>query len=220
MTDQYITILATLIALVIGVTFHEAAHGYVAKFFGDRTAEQYGRLTLNPIAHTDLFGTLILPAIMFFSGSPFVFGYAKPVPVNENNLHPNRLGRFCVSSAGIAMNLFLAVIAGLFLHMNPAGETFGNDVLVALLGINLILASFNLLPILPLDGGRMLNTLLPSRLAYQHGKSEPYGMLIILGLLLSPVILQPLGINLSPLMLILKPIYNALAGVVMSLIIW
>lgn len=220
MTDHYITIIATLIALVIGVTLHEAAHGYVARFFGDRTAEQYGRLTLNPIAHADPLGTFLLPAIMFFSGSPFVFGYAKPVPVNENNLSPNRLGKLCVSIAGIAMNVFLAILAGLLIHINPSGETFGNDILIALVRINLVLGAFNLLPILPLDGGRIVNTLLPSRLAYEHSKSEPYGMLILLGLVLLPALLQPLGIAFDPLMMLLKPIYNALMQLVMFFVAW
>lgn len=220
MTDQYITIIANLLALILSITFHEAAHGYVAKFFGDRTAEQYGRLTLNPIAHADLFGTVILPAMMFFSGAPFLFGYAKPVPVNENNLSPNKLGKFCVSFAGIAMNIFLAIIAGLLTHINPTGETFGNDVLVALIRINLILAAFNLIPLLPLDGGRMVNTLLPRRLAYAHSKTEPYGMLILLGLILVPFFLETFGIHFNPLMMILTPIYNMLMQFIMIFIIW
>lgn len=220
MTDHHITVVATLIALMIGVTLHEAAHGYVARLFGDHTAEQYGRLTLNPFAHADLFGTFLLPAIMFFSGSPFVFGYAKPVPVNDNNLKPNRLGKFCVSFAGIAMNVFLAILAGLLLHINPMGETFGNDVLVALVRINLVLGAFNLLPILPLDGGRIVNTLLPSRLAYEHSKSEPYGMLILLGMILVPALLQPLGIRFDPLMMLLAPIYNALMQFAMFFVAW
>lgn len=220
MTDHHITVLATLIALVFGVTLHEAAHGYVARWFGDHTAEQHGRLTLNPLAHADPLGTFLLPAIMFFSGSPFVFGYAKPVPVNDNNLNPNRLGKFCVSFAGIAMNVFLAIIAGLLIHVNPSGETFGNDVLVALVRINLVLAAFNLLPILPLDGGRIVNTLLSARLAYKHSKSEPYGMLIILGMILLPALLQPLGIGLDPLMMLLKPIYNTLMQFVMFFVAW
>lgn len=219
MTDQYITIIASLLALILSITFHEAAHGYVARFFGDRTAEQYGRLTLNPIAHADLFGTLILPAMMFFSGAPFLFGYAKPVPVNENNLHPNRLGKFCVSFAGIAMNIFLAIIAGLLTHINPTGETFGNDLLVALIRINLILAAFNLIPLLPLDGGRMVNTLLPKRLAYEHSKTEPYGMLVLLGLILMPIFLETFGIHFNPLMMILIPIYNILMHFVMFFIV-
>jgi Zn-dependent protease len=220
MTDHYITIIASLLALILSITFHEAAHGYVARFFGDRTAEQYGRLTLNPIAHADLFGTLILPAMMFFSGAPFLFGYAKPVPVNENNLHPNRLGKFCVSFAGIAMNIFLAIIAGLLTHINPTGETFGNDLLIALIRINLILAAFNLIPLLPLDGGRMVNTLLPRRLAYEHSKTEPYGVLVLLGLILVPLFLETFGIYFNPLMMILTPIYNLLMQFVMIFIIW
>lgn len=220
MTDQYITIIANLTALIMAITLHEAAHGYVAKFFGDNTAEQYGRLTLNPLAHADLVGTLILPALMFFSGAPFLFGYAKPVPVNDNNLHPNRLGKFCVNFAGIAMNIALAIIAGLLTHINPTGETLGNDILVALVRINLILAAFNLLPILPLDGGRMVNTLLPQRLAYQHSKSEPYGMFILLGLIMLPSLLQSFGVYFNPLMLLLAPIYNLLMHFVMFFIIW
>lgn len=220
MTDHYITIIANLIALIMAITLHEAAHGYMAKFFGDNTAEQHGRLTLNPLAHADLFGTLVLPALMFFSGAPFLFGYAKPVPVNENNLHPQRWGKFCVNFAGIAMNISLAIIAGLLTHINPTGETLGNDILVALVRINLILAAFNLLPILPLDGGRMVNTLLPRHLAFQHSKTESYGMLILLGLVLIPSLLQPLGIHFNPLMLLLAPIYNLLTHFVMIFIIW
>ena len=220
MMDQYIVIFANLFALVMAITLHEAAHGYVAKFFGDRTAEQYGRLTLNPLAHADPLGTFILPALMFMSGAPFLFGYAKPVPVNDNNLHPQRLGKFCVSFAGIGMNLILAIIAGLLIHINPAGQTLGNDILIALVRINLILAAFNLLPILPLDGGRLVNTLLPPRLAYAHSKTEPYGMLILLGLVLIPPLLHPLGIDFNPLYLLLNPIYNSLASFVMGFIVW
>lgn len=220
MTDHYLVIFVNLFALVIAITLHEAAHGYVAKFFGDPTAEQYGRLTLNPLAHADPLGTFILPAMMFLAGAPFLFGYAKPVPVNDNNLHPRRLGKFCVSFAGIAMNLMLAIIAGLLIHVNPTAQTLGNDILVALIRINLILAAFNLLPILPLDGGRMVNTLLPQRLAYEHSKSEPYGMLILLGLVLMPALLQPFGIHFSPLYLLIEPIYETLAWVVMKLVVW
>lgn len=214
MTAEYITIISHLIALIIGITLHEAAHGFVAKWFGDPTAEREGRLTLNPVAHLDPLGTVILPAIMFLTGSPFLFGYAKPVPVDDRNLHPNRLGKIAVSLAGPLMNVVLAIIAGWLLYINPEGETFGNDVLQALIVVNLILASFNLLPILPLDGGRVINALLPKKISELHSKTEPYGMLVILGLVAASPIFYSLGINFDPLRFLLVPIRDFILAII------
>lgn len=210
MPNDTIVIIAYLIALIVGITFHEAAHGYVAKWFGDTTAEREGRLTLNPVAHADLWGTLVLPAIMFFTGAPFLFGYAKPVPVDDRNLRPNRLGKVCVALAGIIMNIMLAIISGWLLSINLGAETFGNNVLEAMILVNLILASFNLLPILPLDGGRVVNALLPEKLAEYHARTEPYGMLVILVL----IALSSLGPNINLLGLLLGPIRSFILTII------
>ena len=142
MSQDMIVALASLIALVLAVTTHEAAHGFMAKAFGDRTAESMGRLTLNPIPHIDLFGTIILPGLMFMVGTPFLFGYAKPVPIDFRNLKPQRLGEIMVSFAGVGANFILAFIAALLLHINPDKETFGNDILFRLVMINVVLGVF------------------------------------------------------------------------------
>lgn len=193
MSEQTLVAIASLIALVFAVTTHEAAHGFAAKAFGDRTAQMMGRLTLNPISHIDLFGTILLPGFLYLTNAPFLFGYAKPVPVNFTNLRPRRLGEILVAFAGPGVNFILAFISALLLHVNPTEQTFGNDVLVRSVMINIVLGIFNMLPILPLDGGRVLNGLLPRSLSYEYSKLEPYGMFILLGLLFLPSLL---GLNL------------------------
>lgn len=212
MTEATILQIATLIALVIAVTTHEAAHGYMAKAFGDPTAQLLGRLTLNPVAHIDPFGTIIMPALMFFSGSPFIFGYAKPVPVNFFNLNPRRLGEICVAFAGPGMNFLIAFVSALLLHINPHEETFGNDILTMSFRVNIILGAFNLFPLLPLDGGRIIAGFLPQPLRAWYGKSEPYGMIILLALILLPSFaLAPMGIHFDPLKLFLYPVVNGIS---------
>jgi Zn-dependent protease len=218
MTQTIILHLATLIALVIAVTTHEAAHGFIAKTFGDPTAQQMGRLTFNPIAHIDPFGTVLLPALLFFSGAPFLFGYAKPVPVNFGQLHPRRLGEILVAFAGPGVNFILAFLAGLLLHLNPNAQTFGNDILVMSFRINIILGAFNLFPILPLDGGRIVAGFLPNSLRAWYGRTEPYGMLILLGLIiLPPLVLMPLGISFNPLRFFLIPVIQILSDTLLFL---
>lgn len=187
MSDTIIIQLASLFALILAITTHEAAHGFMAKWFGDRTAESMGRLTFNPIAHIDPIGTVLLPALLYFSGASFLLGYAKPVPVNFRNLNPRRLGEIMVAFAGPGTNFLLAYLAALMLHINPTGETFGNDVLLQLIRINLMLGLFNLLPILPMDGGRMVNAMLPPSLSNKYSQMEPYGFFIVLGVCLIPV---------------------------------
>ncbi|WP_010298017.1 site-2 protease family protein [Candidatus Odyssella thessalonicensis] len=211
MTDHLILSIASLIALILAVTTHEAAHGFVAKAFGDRTAEMMGRMTFNPISHIDLFGTIILPGILYLTNAPFLFGYAKPVPVDFSRLQPRRLGEILVAFAGPAVNFLLAFVSALLLHVNPTQQTFGNDILVKSIIINIVLAVFNLLPILPLDGGRILNGLLPRQWAMQYSQLEPYGMLILFGLIFLPNLL---GINL--LSSIMMPAVKTFMGVILA----
>lgn len=181
----------SIIVLLFSVILHEVMHGYVALKFGDHTAERAGRLTLNPIPHIDLFGTILLPALLIFTGSPILFGWAKPVPVNPLNFSNLRRGELMVSAAGILANFGLAIIAAITYHfLNALPQTFP-----ALLGallrftvtINLVLGIFNLFPIPPLDGSKILMSQLPYNLAKQYQKLEPYGILILLILLMVPI---------------------------------
>ena len=165
-------------------------HGFVALKFGDTTAQRAGRLTLNPIPHIDPFGTILLPAILIFSGSPILFGWAKPVPVNPLNFSNLRKGELLVSAAGILANFGLAIVAAIIYHvLNALPQTFPallGGLLQFMVMINLILGVFNLLPIPPLDGSKVLLSQLPYNLAKQYEKLEQYGILILIILLLIP----------------------------------
>jgi len=203
------TVSVWVLPLLIAITFHEAAHAFVAWRLGDNTAWQLGRVTFNPFKHIDPFGTVILPGVLLLSQSPFLFGYAKPVPVNYRNLNHPRLDMVWVALAGPATNIILAVLAGLAFHslpFLPAGAaqwTFDN--LKNTFFFNIVLAIFNMLPIPPLDGGRVAVGLLPRVLAYPLSRLEPYGMLILIGLLiLLPVIGSQLGLNLDVISAILR----------------
>lgn len=191
-----------LLPVLIAITFHEAAHGYVARFLGDETASRLGRVSLNPFRHIDPFGTIILPALLLLARSPFLFGYAKPVPVNFRALRNPRSGMVLVAAAGPAMNIVLAIIAALGFHLVvylPA--TLAQWVALNLknaLIINALLAVFNLFPLPPLDGGRIAVGLLPNVLARQLARLEPYGMAILIGLLiLLPLLGSLLHLDLS-----------------------
>jgi Zn-dependent protease len=191
-----------VIPLIIAITFHEAAHGYVARFFGDNTAWQFGRVTLNPFKHIDPVGTVLLPALLFVTRSPFLFGYAKPVPVNFGALRNPRRDMIFVAAAGPAMNFILAVIAALLFHLvsylPDTAEQWVAENLKNGLVINVILAIFNLLPLPPLDGGRIVVGLLPDRLARRFARLEPYGLSILIGVLfVLPILGTQLGINLN-----------------------
>jgi Zn-dependent protease len=187
--------------VLFAITLHEAAHGYVARHFGDMTAHAQGRISLNPVRHIDILGTIVVPlVILFLSGYKFLFGWAKPVPVNYSALRKPRQHMAWVAAAGPGANLVMALIWALLLKIAvlvPQGPFSGFLGLMAQAGIlvNLVFMFLNLLPILPLDGGRILASLLPSRAAWQYAKLEPWGLPLLVLLLLTNVlnvVLEPL----------------------------
>ena len=204
-----------IVPLLLAVTIHEVAHGYVAYRLGDPTAKLAGRLTLNPVKHLDFIGSFLLPLVLKLSGSPIIFGYAKPVPVNFANFRDLRKSTIYVASAGIIANLVLAIVSGvgfqLLLHFQSIWYTsiFRPIImdLFHMLGysvvINLVLALFNLIPVPPLDGGRLFTMLLPARLRVHFARIEPFGMIIIIFLLITNSLGKVIPFFLNPLIKIL-----------------
>ncbi len=188
------TLFVFVIPVIFAVTLHEVAHGWVASRFGDQTAKSMGRLTLNPIKHIDPVGTIVVPAIMYFT-SGFIFGWAKPVPVNWRNLgHPRRdmaLVAIAGPTANFLMLLFWAILAKVIVWLG-SDPNYLTQVIFIMCGIgitiNMILMILNLFPLLPLDGGRVLTAMLPRNLAITFSRLEPYGLIILVLLLFSGIL--------------------------------
>ncbi len=211
------TVSVWLIPVLLAITLHEAAHGWVAWRLGDDTAMRAGRVTINPLRHVDPVGTVLLPGMLLAFGAPFLFGYAKPVPVRFDRLNSPRRDMVWVALAGPAANLLLAFCAALLLHivtaLPPAASEWLARNLFNAIAINLVLAVFNMLPLPPLDGGRVAVGLLPDRLARPLARLERYGMLILLGLLfVLPAVGARLGLELNLFRSIIGPVIEALYG--------
>ena len=185
--DELIRNLAVYaLPVLFAITMHNAAQAYAAKYFGDMTPFAAGRVTTNPLAHIDPFGTVILPALLYLT-TGFVFGYAKPLPIDYGRLRKPKRDMAFVALAGTAANFGMALLwllMGMFLEYFGVSEPFPNKVAKAGVITNLVLMAFNLLPIPPMDGGRIVFSLLPNKLAYKYARIEPYGFFVLLGVIL------------------------------------
>ena len=211
-----------VIPVLMAITMHEAAHGLAARLLGDDTAYRMGRVTLNPIKHIDLFGTILLPAVLIFTTS-FIFGYAKPVPVNFAKLRKPKRDMFWVALAGPAANIVMALISGALLYVTPimpeGFDIWWQEMLSVSVQLNIMLAVFNMLPVLPLDGGRMLVGVLPRTYAMLYAKTERYGFLVLIALIfILPLVAQQFGVFFNPLAWILLPIVDWIFGLLTAVL--
>ena len=219
MTDLIQNVLIYALPVIFAITLHEAAHGYIAQRLGDNTAAMMGRVTLNPIPHIDPVGTILLPLLLYFSTSgAFLFGYAKPVPVRFGNLHNPKRDMIWVALAGPASNLLQALLWGNLLYVlagSGVTERFFLEMCRAGMLTNVVMFAFNLFPLPPLDGGRIVVGLLPWRQAVMFSRVEPWGFFIVMALVITGVIsswwMQPLmGVTFDLLKLTLSPLAELL----------
>jgi len=211
-----------VIPVLVGITFHEAAHGWVAWKLGDDTAYRLGRVTFNPFKHIHPFGTVILPALLILVRAPILFGYAKPVPVNFQRLRKPRRDMVLVALAGPAANIALAVAAAgllrLWAEFYGAREAWPADMLISALWLNAVLAVFNLVPVPPLDGGRVLMGLVPSELSRRIEANQNrflLGLLFVIFFL--PLLLGQIGVDFNPFAEFVAPIAHGLASAIARL---
>jgi len=209
------TVTINALPVLFAITLHEAAHGYAARYFGDNTAWLLGRVTLNPASHIDVVGTLIMPLIIYFAtAGTFLFGYAKPVPVSFGNLRNPKRDMVWVALAGPAINLFQAFVWGVALYILLGinfDETFFLEMCKAGVLVNIVMFAFNLFPVPPLDGGRVLVGLLPRKMAIEFSRIEPYGFYIVMAMvflnIINPIWMTPImGLTFATLDIALHPL--------------